>query len=279
MKIVKSPEQISLILDNLREKNKSIGFIPTMGCLHDGHLSLIKRACEQNDIVVVSIFVNPTQFGPKEDYKKYPQNLKQDIRLANDAGCDIIFYPSVKAMYPRGYASYVSANGLTSVMCGRSRPGHFKGVTTICAKLFNIIKPDAAYFGQKDYQQSLIIKRMIEDLNMGLKIKVLPVVRERDGLAMSSRNKCLNPGQREDALVLYAALREAKSLIRSGIRKSLNIKNSMRAMILEREGIHIDYITIADPNTLREKKKIDSRVLVALAVYIGRTRLIDNIII
>jgi len=263
----------------MKEKGKRIGFVPTMGYLHEGHLSLIKRARKENEIVVVSIFVNPTQFGPREDFKKYPRNLKQDIRLSKEAGSDIIFYPSVGSMYPKGCSTYAETEGLSSFMCGLSRPAHFKGVTTICTKLFNIVRPDIAYFGQKDYQQALIIKRLASDLNMDLKIKILPIIREASGLAMSSRNNYLTLSQRNKAAILYQSLKMAKALIMSGEKSASKVKSAIRRMILKEKGFRIDYITVADPHTLKETKHISSKVLIALAAWLGKTRLIDNIII
>lgn len=279
MRVVKAPKQMSRISNRLRKKGKTIGFVPTMGYVHEGHLSLIRRACRENDVVVVSIFVNPTQFGPKEDYKQYPRDLKRDFSLAKATGCDIIFHPDVRDMYPGGYVTNVFVRDLTSVMCGISRPTHFEGVTTVCTKLFNIVRPDIAYFGQKDYQQAIIIKKMVEDFNMGFKIKILPIFREESGLAMSSRNEYLAPEQRKDAAALYESLREAKRQIKSGEKNPAKIKAIMRGMILKKDGIRIDYITIADPQTLKEKKNIDSRVVIALAAWVGKTRLIDNVLI
>jgi len=267
------------ISSGLRRKGKSIGLVPTMGYLHEGHLSLIRKARKENDIVVVSIFVNPIQFGPKEDYRRYPRDIKRDNRLAKKEDTDIIYFPSVAGMYQSGYDTFVDVEDLGAVMCGASRPGHFKGVCTVCSKLFNIVRPDVAYFGQKDYQQAQIIKRMVEDLNVDLRIKVLPIVREKDGLAISSRNKYLLPEEKKDALTLYESLKEARRLIRDGRRDPSYIKRIMRSMISRRKTTRIDYITIADPKTLRPKVRIDNRVLVALAVKVGRTRLIDNILV
>jgi len=279
MRVVKSPREISRILDRLKRGGRKIGLVPTMGCLHEGHFSLIRRAKKENDKVVVSIFVNPKQFAPKEDYKKYPRDLRRDAVLARRAGCDIIFCPGQADMYPDGYAAYVAVRNLSSRMCGISRPTHFEGVSTVCAKLFNIIRPDTAYFGQKDFQQALIIKRMVEDLNMGFKVKVLPIIRQKSGLAMSSRNKYLKPHEKKNAAVIFQSLMKAKGLIKAGARDASKIKAVMRRMILGRPGIRIDYIAIADPCTLVEKKRIDSNVLIALAVWVGRTRLIDNILV
>lgn len=279
MKVVKSPKKMAEITAGLKRKGKTIGFVPTMGYLHRGHLSLIRRAGRENDVVVVSIFVNPIQFGPGEDYKRYPRSLKRDLKLARQEGCDIIFYPQARQMYPRQFATNVVVKNLTSVMCGLSRPGHFEGVTTVCTKLFNIVRPHTAYFGQKDYQQAVVIKRMAEDLNMGFKIKMLPIIREGSGLAMSSRNEYLSPEQKKDAAILYQSLKEAEGLIRSGKESPAKIKAIMRRMILKKDDIRTDYITMADPRTLKERKRITSRVLVALAARVGKTRLIDNVLV
>jgi pantoate--beta-alanine ligase len=278
MRVVREPDRMSSISIRLKKRGKSIGFVPTMGYLHAGHVSLIKKAAAENDAVVLSIFVNPTQFSPREDYKRYPRDFKRDSALARKSGCDIIFYPDAKAIYPGGYSTYVKVKGLSDIMCGISRPAHFEGVATICAKLFNIVRPDIAYFGQKDYQQAVIIKRMVKDLDMGFKVKMLPIVRERNGLAMSSRNRYLTPKQRESAAVLYQALRKARQFIKSGQKDASGIKKSTQQLILKR-GFKIDYITIADPETLIQKERVDSSVVIALAARLGKVRLIDNIVI
>jgi len=260
-------------------KGKTVGFVPTMGYLHEGHLSLIKKARRENDFVVVSIFVNPIQFGPKEDFKRYPRDLKRDMKLAESCGTDVIFYPDAKDMYPKGFKTYVNVEQLSDKLCGRFRPGHFKGVATVVTKLFNIVCPDIAYFGQKDAQQAIIIKRMVKDLNIPVKIKVLPIVREKDGLAMSSRNTYLNEKERKDALVLYQALNLAKDLIKSGITDSGKIIDRLRRFIKKKKNAKIDYISVVDTDNLNPVKKVSKKCLIALAVWIGRTRLIDNIIV
>jgi pantoate--beta-alanine ligase len=279
MKIVKSIKKIQQSLEKERLKGKSIGFVPTMGALHQGHLSLIRRARKDNKLVVVSIFVNPAQFGPKEDFKKYPRSLKKDALLCKKCGVDFIFYPDAKAMYPKGYKTYVSVEALSDCLCGKSRPGHFKGVATVVAKLFNIIGPCTAYFGQKDAQQAVIIKKMAEDLNMSLKIKVLPTVRETDGLALSSRNVYLNKEERKDAAVLYRALNLARDLIGRGQKNSRKIITAISRMVNYKKTAKIDYVYIVDLENLIPVKVVKGRVLVALAVKFGRTRLIDNVII
>jgi len=266
-------------INRIKLKDKTIGFVPTMGALHHGHLSLMRQAVKDNDIVVVSIFVNPTQFGPKEDFKKYPRNLKQDARLCRKVGVDIIFYPDAKEIYPDNYKTYVFVSELSDCLCGEFRSGHFKGVATVVAKLFNIVQPDVAYFGQKDVQQAIIIKKLVSDLNIPLKIEVLPTVRERDGLAMSSRNMYLNPGERKDALILYRALNLAKDLIRKGDVNSANIIQRMRRLISKKKSAKVQYISIVDLEDLKPIHKIKDKALVALAAWIGKTRLIDNIIV
>lgn len=279
MKIIRSvPEAVSYS-NNLKRLGKSIGLVPTMGYLHEGHLSLARRAAKENDAAIMSIFVNPTQFGPKEDLKKYPRDFKNDERLARSARVSAIFYPSSRSMYPDGYKTYVEVEDITRMLCGLSRPAHFRGVTTVVSKLFNIIRPDIAYFGRKDAQQAIVIKRMALDLNMGLKIKVLPIVRERDGLAMSSRNVYLSKKERSDARVLYEALDLARQLIKKGLRGSGKIKKRMTGLIKTKKSAEIDYISISSIDDLEELKVVKERALIALAVRIGKTRLIDNIII
>jgi len=279
MKIYKNIKKISSAIDFFKKKGRIIGFVPTMGFLHDGHLSLIKRARRDADLVVVSIFVNPIQFGPKEDFEKYPRDLKRDLAICKDAGVDMVFVPDRESMYPRGFCTYVNVEGLTETLCGAKRPGHFRGVATVVTKLFNIIKPDIAYFGQKDAQQAIIIKRMVEDLNMGIKIKVMPIVREKDGLAMSSRNVYLNPEERRKALCLYNSLKLAEDLYKKGERNAKNIIEAMKEVILKEDNVKIDYVSIVDLDTLRDMDFIDKDALVAVAVWVGSTRLIDNIVL
>lgn len=264
----------------LKKLGKTIGFVPTMGYLHEGHLSLARQAKKDTDVAVMSIFVNPIQFGLKEDLKKYPRDSKRDCGKALGAGVDVIFYPSAEAMYPANYQTYVDVIGLSKYLCGKSRPGHFRGVATVVAKLFNIVRPDIAYFGQKDAQQAIIIKRMARDLNMDLEIGVMPIVREPDGLAMSSRNVILSPSERKQALVLKNALQKAKSMINSDETDAKSIIKAMRR-VCESVPSRIDYISITDAETLQDVKSIkkNKKILVALAVRIGRMRLIDNVII
>ncbi|MCM8819390.1 MAG: pantoate--beta-alanine ligase [Candidatus Omnitrophica bacterium] len=279
MIIARSVKNVVNIIKKVRGEKKTIGFVPTMGALHHGHLSLVKAAKNDCDFVVVSIFVNPTQFGPKEDYKKYPRTFKKDKELLEKEKVDLVFYPTVKSMYPKSFSTYVEEVFLSKVLCGKSRPGHFRGVCTVVTKLLNIVQPDVAYFGQKDYQQAQIIKRMVADLNFQIKIKVLPIVRENDGLAASSRNVYLNDTQRKQATILFRALNLAKQLIKQGTKDPNAIIEKMRKLILSQSFAKIDYIKIVDPKTLRDVKEIKKKVVVALAVFIGKTRLIDNIIV
>lgn len=259
--------------------NKTIGFVPTMGYLHQGHLSLIRRARRDCKAVTVSIYVNPTQFGPKEDFDRYPRNTRRDRMLASREKVDYLFTPDGKDMYPGPFETHVSVRNLSKGLCGTSRSHHFEGVCTVVAKLFNIVEPDIAYFGQKDFQQAVIIKQMVKDLNMNVKIKVLPIIREDDGLAMSSRNEYLTDSQKKTAPILYHSLQEAKKIIKGGLKDSKKIIDLIKRIIKSQGNIKIDYVEIVDPNTLRRKEKIDNKVLIALAVWIGKTRLIDNILV
>lgn len=279
MKIITNPKIMQLESFKNKAKHKSIGFVPTMGALHQGHLSLIHAARKENEVVVVSIFVNPAQFGPKEDLKRYPRPVKRDLELCKNAGVDFIFNPNPNQMYPQGYKTYVSVEQLSQVLCGKSRPGHFRGVATVITKLFNIVQPDRAYFGQKDAQQSVIIKRLVEDLNFTAKVKVLPIVREAQGLALSSRNSYLSPKEREAGLVLSRALKLAKELIFKGAKDTKKIVSAMRKLIAKEELAKIEYIEIIDSKNLKCLKRISGRCFIVLAVWIGKTRLIDNILI
>ncbi|MDD5772909.1 MAG: pantoate--beta-alanine ligase [bacterium] len=275
MKIIRNISSMQKYSLKCRDKKK-IGFVPTMGYLHEGHLSLIKRARKENDIVVLSIFVNPIQFGPKEDFEKYPRDFKRDERMSKSAGADIIFYPSWKDMYPEGYKTYLEVKDLQDHLCGRSRPGHFKGVATVVAKLFNIVQPFNAYFGQKDAQQCIIIKQMTRDLNIPVNIKVLETFRESDGLAMSSRNSYLLPKERKAALVVSRTLLAIKKNILSGER-NINLLSVKANKLIKKEPLaRLDYFSFADENTLEKITKLSGNVLVSAAVWIGKTRLIDN---
>jgi len=279
MKIVKSITLMQQISRRCRRQGDRIGFVPTMGALHQGHLSLIHRALRENDTVVVSVFVNPAQFVAGEDFKKYPRNLSYDIGICRKEGVDIIFYPSAKQMYPAGYKTHVEVKDLNSTLCGKFRPGHFRGVATIVAKLFNIVEPDAAYFGQKDAQQAVIIRKMAQDLNMPLSIIIAPTKRHDDGLAMSSRNIYLNSRERKSAVVLNRALEFGRKIISSGQRNSRSIIAGIKNLIQKEPRVKIQYLEIVDSANLKPLAKVKGRVLIALAAYIGKTRLIDNIIV
>ena len=279
MKLVDNIQRMSMLSKILKKEGKSIGFVPTMGYLHDGHMSLARAARQHTDVVVISIFVNPAQFGPGEDLEKYPKDLKRDEEMAGLAGADVLFCPSVSEMYPEGYATYVNVERLTETLCGRSRPAHFKGVATVVAKLFGIIKPDIAYFGQKDAQQAAVIKKMAEDLNMDVEIKVLPITREKDGLAMSSRNVYLSAAERKDAVCLKEALDKAERAVKDGERDPGVIINGMKELISSKPSARIDYIEMVDSKNLRPIAPLSGDVLIAMAVFIGNTRLIDNVIV
>jgi pantoate--beta-alanine ligase len=250
-----------------------------MGALHEGHISLVREAKKRNDAVIVSIFVNPTQFCPKEDLKKYPRDLKKDMKLLSRSGVDAVFHPSVREIYPGGFSTYIEVEGLYGKLCGASRPGHFRGVATVVAKLFNIVMPDAAYFGEKDFQQLAIIKKMVCDFHMGVDIISMPTIREADGLAMSSRNSYLTEKEREKAPALFKALEFAKMLALEGVKEAKTIKAAMLKLINTEKGIRIDYVSVCDPETLEEKITVKGKTLIAIAAFIGKTRLIDNILI
>lgn len=279
MKLYKGIKSLRRDIIRVMRGGKSIGFVPTMGYLHEGHLSLIRKARKDTDCVVVSIFVNPIQFGPKEDFKRYPRDLKRDLGLCRINGADIVFIPAAESVYPPGFSTYVNVEGVTDTLCGASRPGHFKGVATVVAKLFNVVSPDIAYFGQKDAQQAAVIKKMVKDLNLDVKVTVMPTVREKDGLAMSSRNNYLKNGERKEALSLYGSLRMAKDLYAKGERDAGKITARMKDLIAKNKQSKIDYVKIVDIETLREVRKVSKKALVAVAVKIGKTRLIDNILL
>jgi len=262
-----------------REEGKLIALVPTMGFFHEGHLSLIRKARKVGDLVVVSSFVNPSQFGPREDYGAYPREPERDRTLAEENGTDVLFSPSVEEMYPQGYSTWVEVEGLTEVLCGRSRPGHFWGVTTVVTKLFHIVQPHYAIFGQKDYQQAQVIKRMADDLNFDLRVLVKPTVREPDGLAMSSRNLYLIPAERKDAVILYRSLLRAQELVQDGERDAGRISDVIRKMIANVKRAEINYVSIVDGENLRPISQLKGKVLFALAVKIGKARLIDNILL
>ena len=278
MRIVKSVQSLRSSIKKYKDQNKTIGFVPTMGALHEGHLALIRKSRRENDIVIISVFVNPKQFGPKEDFNSYPRPEKKDILLAKNEKVDIIFYPSEKEMYPTGFLTSINVEGITDVLCGASRPGHFQGVTTVIGKLINIVTPDVMYLGQKDAQQTIVLKRMTADLNFPVTVKICPTVREADGLAMSSRNRHLTARQRETATVLYKSLKNAKKRILAGERSSARIIRSMRAEIEKNSPGKIDYIACVNEDSLTPIKQLKGKVTITLAVKFGRTRLIDNTI-
>jgi len=278
MKIVKKIGALRKALEPSRRRGRRIGFVPTMGALHSGHLSLVRRAKKENDIVVVSIFVNPTQFGPREDFARYPRNLKKDAKILRGS-CDYLFVPDVREMYPQGFCTRVEVGGLGELLCGRTRKGHFAAVATVVAKLFSIVMPRASYFGQKDVQQAVIIKKMSTDLNIPVETIICPTVREKDGLAMSSRNAYLSESERRDAVVLFQALKSAQRLVDSGVREPAKIIPVLNNFIARMASAHVEYIAIVDEGTLLDLEKIERRALLLLAVHIGKTRLIDNMIL
>jgi len=262
-----------------QELTEPVGLVPTMGYLHEGHLSLVRSARAENPSLVVSIFVNPTQFGPREDFARYPRDTRRDLAWLQKEATDVVLIPSADDMYPPQFDSWVEVGRVTERLEGASRPGHFRGVTTVCAKLFNIVQPTRAYFGQKDAQQAVVIKKMVADLNMNLEIVTLPTVREPDGLAMSSRNSYLNPDERQAALVLYRALTLGRGLWEQGERDAEKIRQQMRRLIQKEPLAAIDYVSIADAETLDELDTVKPPALVSLAVKIGSTRLIDNMVL
>ena len=279
MIIIKTIKEIKAIINSSKKQGSRIGFVPTMGFLHEGHLSLIRSAKKENDLVVVSIFVNPTQFGVGEDFESYPRDLDTDARLSESAGADVLFCPSISEMYPESYQTYVEVMEITNKLCGKSRPTHFKGVTTVVNKLFNIVEPHKAYFGQKDAQQVAVIQKMVRDLNMNVEVISCPIVREADGLAMSSRNTYLNPDQRSAALVLSRSIFEARDMINKGCIDAVEIKETITKMINSEPLAAIDYVEIVDALSLNDITTLKGNVLIALAVKLGRTRLIDNILL
>jgi pantoate--beta-alanine ligase len=263
----------------VRSESKRVGFVPTMGALHEGHLSLVRAAKARCDVVVTSIFVNPTQFGPKEDLAKYPRPFEKDCELLQHEGVDFLFAPSSEEMYPKGAVTWVEVAGLSEKLCGRSRPGHFRGVTTIVAKLFHIVEPTVAFFGQKDAAQVAIIRRMVRDLNFPVEIVACPIVREPDGLAMSSRNVYLGAQERKSALVLSRCLREIQTLFERGDRQMENLVVAGKQALAGEPGVKLDYLEIVDPDTLETLGEINGAALVAVAAWVGNTRLIDNVVL
>ena len=264
---------------SLRAAGNRLGLVPTMGALHEGHLSLVRAAKSQCDAVAVSIFVNPTQFGPNEDFAKYPRTFDRDRDLLRQEGVDVLFAPSTEEMYPAGACTWVTVEGMSDRLCGRSRPGHFRGVTTVVAKLFHIVEPDLAFFGQKDAAQAAIIRRMVRDLNLPVEIVVCPIVREPSGLAMSSRNAYLTTEQRQSALVLYGSLKEIERRFQSGERNAAKLIAAGNEIVAAEPSVRLDYLEIVDPDTLEPLPTLNRTALVAIAAFVGTTRLIDNVLL
>jgi pantoate--beta-alanine ligase len=286
MKVIRTIHEVKEEIRTRRRQDQIIGLVPTMGALHQGHLSLVAPCKKENDVTVVSVFVNPAQFGPNEDFARYPRDYQRDEGLLKELGVDIIFYPGTEEIYPPGYSSYVEVERLANVLCGKSRPGHFRGVATVVLKLFHIIYPDNAYFGQKDAQQAILLKRMVTDLNLDVKLNVMPIVRDEDGLALSSRNVYLSREEREAALHLPRALAQAKSRIRQGLKDVSRVKARIREELTKSPLVTIDYVEVVRSDTLGpfpgspEAQVINSEnTLVAAAVRVGKTRLIDNFIL
>ncbi|GIM33519.1 pantoate--beta-alanine ligase [Paraclostridium bifermentans] len=278
MKIINNIKEIRKQVEDWKNDGLSVALVPTMGYLHEGHESLIKKASEDNDKVIVSIFVNPMQFGINEDLSTYPRNIDRDSDICEKNGASLIFNPSVEEMYIDGFSTFVDLNNLTSGLCGKSRPTHFRGVCTVVSKLFNIVNPDKAYFGQKDAQQLSIIKQMVTDLNFDIEIVSCPIVREADGLAKSSRNTYLSKEERQASTIINKSLKKAKALIKSGERDSKNVIDFIKNEISKEPLAKIDYVSIVDNNTIKNTKTIEDGSLIAVAVFIGNTRLIDNLI-
>ncbi|MBE6052255.1 MAG: pantoate--beta-alanine ligase [Clostridium sp.] len=278
MKVTSCIKDVRDAVKAWKREGLTVGLVPTMGYLHEGHKSLIDRAVRENDRVVVSVFVNPIQFGPTEDLESYPRDIERDTALCSDAGASIVFNPTKEEMYFDDFCTSVNMTGLTENLCGKSRPIHFSGVCTVVSKLFNIVTPDKAYFGQKDAQQLAIIKRMVRDLSMDIEIVGCPIIREEDGLAKSSRNTYLSAEERKAALILSKSLKVGKALVEAGERDSNNVIKAIKDKISEEKLAKIDYVQVVDALSIRDVEKIEGTVLVAMAVYIGKTRLIDNFI-
>jgi pantoate--beta-alanine ligase len=279
MKICKTIEEMRSASRDTRSEGKRFGFVPTMGALHEGHLSLVRAAKAKSDVVAVSIFVNPLQFGPTEDLAKYPRSFERDRELLEKEAVDILFAPQPEDMYPKGAVTYVTVEGLSEKLCGRSRPGHFRGVATVVAKLFHIVEPDLAFFGQKDAAQATIIRRMVRDLNLPVEIVVCPIIREPDGLAMSSRNVYLRPEERKAALVLNRSLTETKNRFDQGERNARKLIAAGKRVMAQESRVRLDYFEIVDPDTLDPVLEVTRSALVAIAALVGNTRLIDNILL
>jgi pantoate--beta-alanine ligase len=274
-----SPEDMQNLAEDCRRGGKSIGLVPTMGALHAGHLSLIRRCRADNDVAILTLFVNPVQFNRREDLDSYPRDLEADSRMAREAGVDVLFAPTVAGVYPPGYTTYVNVEKITERWEGASRPGHFRGVATVCAKLFTICRPHRAYFGQKDYQQSLVVRRLVGDLNLGLEVVVLPTVREPDGLALSSRNVLLRPEERRQATVLSRALFQAQASARAGERDAARLRAAIEAQIGSAPLAALEYVGVCDVNTLEPLERITGKAVAMVAAKFGATRLIDNVLL
>ncbi len=279
MEILKNIDAARKYIKELKKEGKTIGLVPTMGYFHEGHLELMRRSIEKNHETIVSLFVNPTQFGPNEDLDRYPKDLERDFKLAEEIGVKAIFLPTTSEMYPDGYKTYVTVEDLSNVLCGEYRPGHFRGVATVVLKLFNIITPDEAFFGQKDGQQVIIIKKMVEDLNLDIPIEIVPTVREKDGLAMSSRNAYLNEKERQAAPILYKTLKMVEEMVAKGERNSSKIIKAAEEMVATEPLANLQYIDIRSIDDLSTMEELHGEVMVAMAVIIGSARLIDNIIL
>jgi len=279
MREIKKLKEMPAFSLKAKQRGKTICLVPTMGYLHEGHLSLVEAAKKKGDITVVSVFVNPLQFGPSEDLARYPRDLARDKKLLKNFEVDVLFLPAAAQLYPDEFKTFVEVEGLSKKLCGRTRPTHFRGVTTIVAKLFNLVMPDFAFFGEKDYQQQIIIKKMVRDLNFPVQVISLPTIREFDGLAMSSRNQYLTPKERESATVLYRALLLAKQEIEKGEKDPHRLLLRMRSLIGAEPTVRLDYIAIVDPQNLEDKKRLDGQSLIALAAFLGKARLIDNIVV
>ena len=278
-KLIKETGPMQLEANRLLEAGNTIAFVPTMGYFHEGHLALMREARRHGDALIISIFVNPTQFAPTEDFEAYPRDLDRDVRLAESVGVDVIFAPEADTMYEDGYQTYVNLEALPLHLCGASRPGHFRGVATVVTKLFNIVKPHVALFGEKDYQQLAIIRRLAQDLNLPIRIIGVPTVREADGLAMSSRNNYLSPDERRSALSLYRSIQLVRERVSQGVRGAGQLIAEASALIQSHPHTRIDYVTLCDPATLEDVRRIDKPSLMALAVWVGHTRLIDNAVL
>ncbi|MGE4318043.1 MAG: pantoate--beta-alanine ligase [Deferribacterales bacterium] len=276
MKVISKVSDIKKEIKELKRSGKSVGLVPTMGYLHEGHISLVSKSVSENDITVVSIFVNPTQFGPTEDLAAYPRDFERDSKMVESAGADIIFFPSPEEMYPDGACTKVSLTGITEVLCGITRPVHFAGVATVVTKLFNIVSPDRAYFGEKDYQQLQVIKRMVKDLNMDVEVIGMPIIREADGLAKSSRNIYLKGDERTSALALSKSFGIISDMVKAGEKDVKKIQQAVTDFIHSHPHTKVDYVEIVDPSDLRYLTRIEGDFVTALAVYVGKARLIDN---